>query len=131
MSETIKVNESEILRLINNQRVEHQKCAFHSRGSGLGDFAKLEFLLRKVSHSELERYLEIVDDMRSGHLGCYFCNMKILAFCEIISDGRIPDRFSAYKAEYEMLIGEGDRFGRNYREEVREVIWGNVSNIED
>jgi hypothetical protein len=52
--------------------------------------------------------------------------MKILAFCEIISDGRIPNRFSAYKAEYEMLNGEGDRFGRNYREEVREIIWEDV-----
>jgi hypothetical protein len=131
MSGITKVNESEILRLINNQRVEHQKCAFHSRGSGLGDFAKLELLLRIVSHRELARYLEIVDDMRKGHFECYFCNMKILAFCEIISDERIHHRFTAYKAEYEMLIGEGDRFGRNYREEVREVIWGNVSSIED
>lgn len=114
--------DKDILCLINNTRDEHHRCSFHSRGFGMENFASAEFLLREVSDADLARYMDVVEEVRLGHVKCHFCHMKILAYGEFMTFGRLPERYALYKGQYDALYGSGDRYGRDYREEVRETL---------
>lgn len=119
---TKEQREKEILRLLNNTREEYHHCSFHSRGFGMGYFAAAEFLMRESSVADLSRYMDVVEEVRQGHEKCHFCHMKILAFGEFMTFGRLPERFAFYSEIYNTLYGAGDRYGRDYREEVRECL---------
>jgi hypothetical protein len=111
-----------IVDLLNEARDEVEHCAFHSRGNGMSAFARAEALMRDVSLEELPRYMDVVEEVRRGHEGCHFCHMKILAYGEIMTLGRLEERNLFYKSEYDTRYGSGDRYGRNYRAEVRETL---------
>ena len=119
---TEEQREEEILRLLNNTREEYHHCSFHSRGFGMGYFASAEFLMRESSLADLSRYMDVVEEVRQGHEKCHFCHMKILAYGEVMTFRRLPARYLFYKAEYDAHYGSGDRYGRDYREEVRETL---------
>jgi hypothetical protein len=88
----------------------------------MGYFARAEFLMRESSLFDLSRYMVVVEDVRQGHEQCHFCHMKILAYGEVMTFRRLPARYLFYKAEYDAHYGSGDRYGRDYREEVRETL---------
>ena len=111
-----------IVDLLNEARDEVEHCAFHSRGNGMSAFACAEALMRNVSLEELARYMDVVEEVRHGHEGCHFCHMKILAYGEIMTFGRLEERYLFYKSEYDTRYGSGDRYGRDYRAEVRETL---------
>lgn len=119
---TEEQREEEILRLLNNTREEYHHCSFHSRGFGMGYFASAEFLMRESSLPDLSRYMDVVEEVRQGHEKCHFCHMKVLAYGEVMTFRRLPRRYLFYKSEYERLYGSGDRYGRDYRAEVRETL---------
>ena len=121
---TEEQREEEILRLLNNTREEYHHCSFHSRGFGMGYFASAEFLMRESSLIDLSRYMDVVEEVRQGHENCHFCHMKILAYGEIMTFGRLEELYLFYKSEYERLYGSGDRYGRDYRAEVTETLHG-------
>jgi len=119
---TDEQREEEILRLLNNTREEYHHCSFHSRGFGMGYFASAELLMRESSLADLSRYMDVVEEVRQGHEKCHFCHMKILAYGEIMTFGRLEERYLFYRSEYDTGYGSGDRYGRDYRAEVRETL---------
>lgn len=119
---TEEQREEEILRLLNNTREEYHHCSFHSRGFGMGYFASAEFLMRESSLPDLSRYMDVVEEVRQGHEKCHFCHMKILAYGEIMTFDRLEERYLLYKSEYDTRYGSGDRYGRDYRAEVKETL---------
>lgn len=88
----------------------------------MGSFASAESLMRDVSTEELAAYMDAVEEVRLSHERCSFCHMKILAYGEVMTFRRLPARYLFYKAEYDAHYGSGDRYGRDYREEVRETL---------
>jgi hypothetical protein len=115
-------------RLINNQKFEHSNHAFRSNGrSGISDFLILlqRFRSDRFEKTDLEEALDLIDVMRETHKDCESCTLKILAFSELFSFNRLPDRYCRYRMEYdrwktleieEHMIEEGT--GRDYTREV-------------
>jgi hypothetical protein len=78
--------------------------------------------MRDASVEELAGHMDLVEEVRRSHEKCHFCHMKVLAYGEVMTFRRLPARYLGYKSEYERLYGSGDRYGRDYRAEVRETL---------
>jgi hypothetical protein len=112
--------DKDTLRLINNQRREYAPHPF--KRPGLEDFSILFSRFKKITDQELVQYLDLIDGMRGGHIECDSCTGKILAFCELFTADRLPERHEAYRAEYERITKDSRNEDRDYRAEIKEVV---------
>jgi len=114
--------DANILRLIRNSRREHSiGCALRSGGYGLADYGLLAHRLNCVPDTILGKYLDEVDGVRRSHESCISCSLKFLAFCQIFSNQRLPQRNAEYRTEFQRLLRE-DQSGRDFMAEVQEAI---------
>ena len=101
---------------------EHSiQCALRSGGYGLADYGLLAHRLAGVPDTILGKYLDEVDGVRRSHLSCISCSLKFLAFCQVFSNHRLPQRNAEYQTEFQQLLRE-DRSGRDFMGEIQEVI---------
>jgi hypothetical protein len=110
-----------ILRLIYNSRQEHATCALARGRYGLRDYGQLGTLLPKVPLPRLGEYLDAIDAVRGSHRRCRPCSLKFLAFCQLYTEGRLPERHAAYQREYQELLQQTDG-SRDYLAEARSAI---------
>ena len=114
--------DASILRLIRNSKREHSiRCALRSGGYGLADYGLLAHRLAGVPDTVLGKYLDEVDGVRRSHLSCISCSLKFLAFCQVFSNHRLPQRNAEYQTEFQQLLRE-DRSGRDFMGEIQEAI---------
>ncbi len=111
----------EILRRIRNSKREHASCALRTAAYGLDDYGLLGHLLKTVTNWQLPQYLDEIDAVRQTHEVCLPCSLKFLAFCCSFSDGRLPERFSRYFAEYQRLLSIYP-WQRDFLHEIRIAI---------
>lgn len=111
----------EALRVIGNARSEHHTCVMAGSRHGMAEFGALFHIVPELEYSALVHCLNLMDEVRAGHLRCLRCSLKFLAFCIFFCGSRIPLRRACYEYEYEKLI---DRFGsgRDFFKEVDEAI---------
>lgn len=112
----------DLLRLITNQKREHCAHPFRSSGVGLQDFASLFRLLPSCSESELVEVLRQIDSMAIGHVDCFSCSAKILAFCELFAGERLPSHRLDYTYAFDKLTLAQRDLDRDYREEVAAIL---------
>ena len=110
-----------ILRLIHNSRQEHATCALARGRYGLHDYGRLGSLLPQVSLPRLNEYLAAIGEIRFTHRRCRPCTLKFLAFCQLYTEGRLPECHGAYRMEYEELLQRTDG-SRDYLAEARSDI---------
>ena len=110
-----------ILRLIHNSRQEHATCALARGRYGLHDYGRLGNLLPQVSLPRLSEYLAEIGEIRFTHRRCRPCTLKFLTFCQLYSEGRLPERHAAYRMEYEQLLQRTDG-SRDYLAEAKSAI---------
>ena len=111
-----------ILMLINNSRQEHSPhCALARGRYGLHDYGRLSYLLPQVSLPWLHEYLLAIDVIRFTHRHCPICTLKFLAFCQLYTEGRLPESHAAYQREYLELLQQTDG-SRDYLAEARSAI---------
>lgn len=110
-----------ILRLIHNSRQEHATCALARDRYGLHDYGRLGSLLPQVSLSRLNEYLAAIGEIRFTHRRCRPCTLKFLAFCQLYTEGRLPERHATYRREYQELLQPTDG-SRDYLAEGRSAI---------
>jgi hypothetical protein len=120
--------DDDLRRLITNQKSEHSPHAFKSYGrSGVSDFIFLMPRLRSDSFPriDLEKALDLIDNVRETHRDCKSCSLKIIVFCELFTYRKHETRYAHYRSEYdrmkkaemeEHVITEG--IGRDYRSEI-------------
>ena len=111
-----------IRRLITNQRDEHVPHAFRSGHSGMQDFNQLVPVLRKQPLSELESWLNLIDQMAHSHRECLPCLAKVTAYRLLITQGIdvLASRHEHYADLYAAILSkqaEGDQ-----RDFMREVL---------
>lgn len=113
----------EIERIIGNARFDHNVCLMARNRYGMSEFGRLFYLLADLEDSQLKRYLDLVDEVRAGHLPCLRCSLKFVAFCRFFCGIRLPRRLLCYEREFEALLR---RFGpgRDFMSEVWEAIDG-------
>lgn len=110
-----------ILRLIHNSRQEHATCALARGRYGLHDYGRLGSLLPQVSLPRLSEYLAAIGEIRFTHRRCRPCTLKFLAFCQLYTEGRLPERHATYRREYQELHQRTDG-SRDYLAEARSAI---------
>jgi len=111
----------EILRIIGNVRQEHNSCVMARGRYGLAEFGRLAGLLDNVTNEKLEKYVELIDDVRRTH-GCFRCSMKFIAFNAFFCGDRLPRRGRFYRQYYHHRM-EGSSLDRDFMREVEQVIW--------
>ena len=114
--------DSDTLRRINNQRREHCTHPFETRAVGLDDFAILANRFRTFDDADLSDCLNLIDQIAKDHEDCLSCQAKILAFCEIYSSKRLPERYKTYQEAYNQLVVHRRNPERDYRAEVRDIV---------
>lgn len=117
---------ADLERRINNQDAEHLSlCPFRRGGPGMEDFGWLATAFADISDGELSRLLRLVDRVKATQK-CGACFLKVLAFCEIFTERRLPDLNSAYRREYDEFVKgmmEIPRFqSRDFRKEARDAV---------
>ena len=110
-----------ILRLIHNSRLEHATCALARGRYGLHDYGRLGSLLPQVSLPRLNDYLAEIGEIRFTHRRCRPCTLKFLAFCQLYTERRLPERHATYRREYLELLQRTDG-SRDYLAEARSAI---------
>lgn len=114
--------DTDTLRRINNQRRDYVVHPFRVGGAGLEDFAELVPRFTRIDENELSDYLNLIDEVSAGHNDCSTCLAKILAFSELFTENRFPDRHNEYRKKYETLIRAARDQSRDYRAEVRRAV---------
>jgi len=112
---------ADIIRLIRNSHREHRVCALARGRYGLDDYGRLGSLLGKVATSQLADFLDAIDEVRASHASCLPCSLKFLAFCQIYTMDRLPERHAAYEQEYETLYRHR-REDRDFLAEAQSAI---------
>ncbi len=111
-----------IRRSITNQREEHVPHAFRAGHSGMQDFNQLVPVLRQLPHGEVESWLDLIDQVASGHRECLPCLAKVTAYRLLITQGidALETRHEHYADLYAQILSkqaEGDQ-----RDFMREVL---------
>ena len=110
---------NEIRRLINNQKAEHVSHAFRAGGAAMSDFNRLYPVLRTMPRAKCAFWLRLIDKMRVGHEACPACSAKILAYCVLYTQGRLPELCEKNKRLYCKLVRDPKRPPvRDYMAEV-------------
>ena len=112
------MNDEDIRRLIENQKAEHVPHAFRAGGAGMADFNALYPVLRRLSRTELRRWMGLIDQMRATHEGCLPCTAKILAYSVLFTRDRYPERCERYTRLYQELNRSCEPGGRDFMAEV-------------
>ena len=118
--------DSDTLRRINNQRREYCTHPFERGAVGLYDFAVLANRFPTFNNADLSDCLNLIDQIALDHEDCLSCHANILAFCEIFTSKRLPERHKKYHEAYNQLIIHRRNPERDYRAEVRDIA-GNWS----
>ncbi len=110
-----------IRRLITNQRDEHVPHAFRAGHSGMNDFNQLVPVLRQLFPSELESWLDLIDQVARSHRECLPCLAKITAYRLLITQGieSLTNRHEQYAHLYSQILSkqdEGDQ--RDFMKEI-------------
>lgn len=117
--------DTEIRRLILNQKEEHSPHAFRAGGAAMADFRRLAPVLAALPVAELAGWLELIERMAETHRGCLPCTAKIRAYLLVFSRERLPEVHARHEREYRRLAIEGRANGRDYLDEVLNSLQGN------
>ena len=114
--------DTDTLRRINNHRHEYCTHPFERGAVGLLDFAILAERFLTFDDADLSDCLDLIDEIAAGHADCLSCHAKILAFCEIFTAKRLPERYKNYQEAYNQLVIHRRNRERDYRAEVRDIV---------
>ena len=108
-----------IRRLITNQNEEYTAHAFRAGHAGMSDFNRLLPVLRALPATDLEPWMNLIDEMGKTHRDCLPCSCKVLVYSFLITRDILPERSTEYKRLYDQSIARWNPpEGRNYLIEV-------------
>ncbi len=108
-----------IRRLITNQNEEYTPHAFRAGHAGMSDFNRLLPVLRALPATDLEPWMNLIDEMGETHRDCLPCSCKVLVYSFLITRDILPERSTEYKNRYDQrIIRWTPPEGRNYLAEV-------------
>lgn len=113
--------EAEISRIIGNARFNHHVCVMARNSHGMAEFGALFHLIQNLAKPLLEKYLDLIDEVRKTHRFCLRCSLKFTAFCCLFCGNQLPIRRALYDREYAALLALWGP-GRDFMQEVRHAI---------